>query len=494
MPGLVELGGERAVSDARAVVASSLVELGLTALRDDAQLIASELVGNALLHGQGPVTLSVKPLKGGVRIEIADTSPTLPMRGLGATDAMTGRGLRVVEALASDWGAVRTSPGKVIWAVLSTQPLAESLDDISAEELLARWTEIDDEAAGGDGRFDIELGDVPTHLLVAAKTHVDNLVREFSLATAASGEPGVVAETSLSARLAELLHTVTTRFAEARAAIKKQALSSAARSADRTHLSIRLRPDAAEAGEEYLRVLDEIDRYCRGARLLTLESPSAHRVFRRWYVGEIVSQLRAAESRRAATAVSFESFLLHEVERLVASQAAIDRASRLSRVAAALVRADAQDGAAKAVVDEAVAGLGANAGALLIRRTDRISVAAAVGYPAGIVAALDNELIEAELPAATALRTGEAVWLASVTDLLDSFPALAAFEPGTASLCVVPLTRHRRTTGALRLSFAVPRVFDFDERTFITALAAQAALALDTAYPPGPFGGRVEAQ
>ncbi len=54
----------------------------------------------------------------------------------------------------------------------------------------------------GEVRVHIELGDVPTDLLLAAKSHVDNVVREFALASTGA-ERGVTAE--LPAQLASLL-------------------------------------------------------------------------------------------------------------------------------------------------------------------------------------------------------------------------------------------------------------------------------------------------
>jgi hypothetical protein len=429
--------------------------------------------------------LAIDAVEGGLRIEVADGSATLPMRGLGGADAMTGRGLLMVDALAADSGAIRTSTGKVVWALLRPGTVAQAVADVSADELLSRWAEPGLDGDGVDPRFDVDLGDVPTDLLVAAKTHVDNVVREFALMTAGSNDGGVGAATLVPAHLARVLQAVTTRFADARGAIKKRALAAAARGETRTRLRVRLTSDAADAGMEYLRCLDQIDRYCRGARLLTLESPATHKAFRRWYVTEIVRQLRGSGEGKDVATLSFESFLLAEVERLTAAEAAADRASRLARVAAAVVRADVQDDVAAAIVQEAVAGMNASAGALITSRSRRLQVAAAVGYAPPLVAALNAEPIDAELPAATVMRTGRAVWLESSAELTDRFPQLEVFEHGTVSLCVVPLLLHGRTIGALRLSFDTPHVFDSDERGFITAVAGQAALALRAARKRG---------
>ena len=65
------------------------------------------------------------------------------------------------------------------------------------------------------------LGDVPTDLLIEAKAHMDNLVREFSM-TPAGGS------TDLPEHYMRLIRTVVHTFSDARDAIKRQALAAAA--------------------------------------------------------------------------------------------------------------------------------------------------------------------------------------------------------------------------------------------------------------------------
>src|SRR5205085_6222188 len=89
------------------------------------------------------------------------------------------------------------------------------------------------------------------------------------------------------------------------------------------------------------------------------------------------------------------------------------------------------------------------------------------------------ESIETELPAAVALRTGEAVWIESRKERDLQFPELLELEPDTVSVCAVPLDVQGRRLGALRFSFNEPRLFDEDERRFVLTMAAQAAQALD---------------
>jgi serine phosphatase RsbU (regulator of sigma subunit) len=126
-----------------------------------------------------------------------------------------------------------------------------------------------------------------------------------------------------------------------------------------------------------------------------------------------------------------------------------------------------------------VAALGAAAAAVLLATdADRLVLPGAVGYDEALLARLRNDSREADLPAAVALRTGDAIWLESRAERDDRFPELAA---STVALCAVPLAVQGRRLGALRFSFSEARLFSEDERRFIMALAGQTAQALDRA-------------
>jgi anti-sigma regulatory factor (Ser/Thr protein kinase) len=88
---------------------------------DDVVLVASELVGNAVVHATGPqgadpldVSWDVQP--DAVVIRVLDGSPQLPMRRSSDTADRSGRGLSIVAAIALDWGVRRSGTGKLVWA------------------------------------------------------------------------------------------------------------------------------------------------------------------------------------------------------------------------------------------------------------------------------------------------------------------------------------------------------------------------------------------
>ncbi|OHV35337.1 protein serine phosphatase [Pseudofrankia sp. EUN1h] len=484
----------RAVPRSRRLVSATLagIEPPLRALRADVALIAGELLTNALLHGKPPITLRVLTQGSGLRVEVADASPTTPTRGRPSSESFTGRGLAIVHSLAARWGCSPDGAGKVVWAELDAA--AETSPPQPTERPPASPppntpvtgrhttppTQPHPPVAPAPAHYPVSIGDIPTDLLLAAKSHVDNLVREFTLASrgAASGESGAVPP-----HLAELITVVTTRFAAPREAIRRQALAAAAARRPRTTLELSLPLSAADAAEEYLVALDKADEYARAARLLTVETPPAHWAFRRWYISSIITQLRAAGSGQPPPAPpSFEEFLLRALAEVSTARRAAERGARLQAATAALASTTRPEQVAEVVLTEGVAALGANGGSLLVPLDgDLLAVPGAVGYPGELVAQLRAERRDAPLPAAEAIREGQAVWLESVAEDHARYPQLHQLEPTTVSLCALPLSVGAEVLGALRFSFDYPRLFGPEDREFAGALAAQTALALERA-------------
>jgi anti-sigma regulatory factor (Ser/Thr protein kinase) len=87
-----------------------LVEIG------DAEVITSELLGNAVRHGGDDVTVLVDYDGQRVRIAVGDGSRELPQSRRPDADDVHGRGLTIVEALASEIGVSLTVDGKRVWA------------------------------------------------------------------------------------------------------------------------------------------------------------------------------------------------------------------------------------------------------------------------------------------------------------------------------------------------------------------------------------------
>lgn len=108
----------------------------------DTELVVTELVTNAALHGRPPITVRVL-LGGCVRVEVGDAGRFAPVMVGRNVDAMTGRGLSLVAALASDWGIeVLPEGGKLVWVEMERVasvpvPRVEPVIDVGA--FLEAW-------------------------------------------------------------------------------------------------------------------------------------------------------------------------------------------------------------------------------------------------------------------------------------------------------------------------------------------------------------------
>lgn len=88
---------------------------------DTAVLLTSELVVNAARHGQGEVTLEVTLADNRLQVSVTDAGPGEPIPQHGDEQFHElGRGLALVEELATRWGVEPASPvGKTVWFELS---------------------------------------------------------------------------------------------------------------------------------------------------------------------------------------------------------------------------------------------------------------------------------------------------------------------------------------------------------------------------------------
>ncbi|MYX32891.1 MULTISPECIES: SpoIIE family protein phosphatase [unclassified Streptomyces] len=114
----------RGVKDARKFVRDCLRSWRLEAVADDMELMASEIVTNALTHADSYVELRLRLHPDRVRLEVRDTDVTPPLpSSLSACEeenarAEHGRGLIIVDAL-GEWGISPSGRGKVVWCEIA---------------------------------------------------------------------------------------------------------------------------------------------------------------------------------------------------------------------------------------------------------------------------------------------------------------------------------------------------------------------------------------
>ncbi|WP_330173310.1 SpoIIE family protein phosphatase [Streptomyces sp. NBC_01498] len=111
----------RSVATARAFVRDTLQGWGHADVVDDAVVLTSELVTNAVIHAGTSADVLCLRKEDGVRVEVSDRYPEreIPMQGtglsLGSPDRENGRGLLLCAALASRWGVDYTPTHKRVW-------------------------------------------------------------------------------------------------------------------------------------------------------------------------------------------------------------------------------------------------------------------------------------------------------------------------------------------------------------------------------------------
>ncbi len=86
-----------------------------------AVLLVDEVVTNAMVHSAGDFTLELLVDSDRLRVSVRDTSSKMPVLRQAPVDRERGRGLAIVSAWASSWGADACAEGKRVWFEL---PLA----------------------------------------------------------------------------------------------------------------------------------------------------------------------------------------------------------------------------------------------------------------------------------------------------------------------------------------------------------------------------------
>ncbi|MFB7935413.1 ATP-binding protein [Streptomyces sp. NPDC056039] len=116
-----------AVPSARRRVIALAQDLGLPLsdqMLENVELLASEVIANAILHTDAPCDVAVTRTEERLRVEVTDTEPSLPSAGKAGPDDESGRGLLLVNALADAWGTRPEPTGKTTWFEITPEPSA----------------------------------------------------------------------------------------------------------------------------------------------------------------------------------------------------------------------------------------------------------------------------------------------------------------------------------------------------------------------------------
>ncbi|WP_336109603.1 SpoIIE family protein phosphatase [Streptomyces sp. PTD9-10] len=111
-------GDPEALSHARHMICAAVRSWGARDRADEIELVAGELITNALMHTEGSAIVTLRVLEGSgrrLRVEVEDSSSALPRRRDAGVDGVSGRGLLLVDRLADVWGVEARGGGKCVW-------------------------------------------------------------------------------------------------------------------------------------------------------------------------------------------------------------------------------------------------------------------------------------------------------------------------------------------------------------------------------------------
>lgn len=109
-------GDARAVRHARRFTSRLCERAGLDGdMCATAVLLTSELVTNAVVHGRSEARLRVLVGQGRIRVEVGDDNSRYPVVQAADPDALDGRGLQLLDVVATRWGVREDTVGKIVW-------------------------------------------------------------------------------------------------------------------------------------------------------------------------------------------------------------------------------------------------------------------------------------------------------------------------------------------------------------------------------------------
>lgn len=125
------------VPKARRFVLHCMAEWSLEHLCETAALLVSEVVSNAVLHARTDIVVTAAHLGGSVEVRVTDGSPMAPVPRRHSAESTTGRGVQLLDQLASSWEVLQEAGGKTVRFVVDGEadPWAAFRDDA--------WQELD---------------------------------------------------------------------------------------------------------------------------------------------------------------------------------------------------------------------------------------------------------------------------------------------------------------------------------------------------------------
>lgn len=304
---LILTTGPRSVQEARRWAVRTCEAIGRQDLTECAELGVSELVTNAVLHGEPPVRLQLRGTPDHPRIEVYDGSKVPPQPGSaaggidldafdldafdsGAADTFDvssltafGRGLDIVARAAVAWGTVVEDDGKAVWF----EPAGEFSDAAGAEHQLMAPPTLGEQRTRM-GQVAIQMIGIPVRSFVQFQRHYRDLRREIRLLALAHETDYPLAKV-----LSEHFNALELPL---RHGMGREQVDDALEAGEETiDLRLRMAPQVARQIGELIDLLDAADDFSRAERLLTAPRTPEQRAFQIWFLGEFRRQAAGAK-------------------------------------------------------------------------------------------------------------------------------------------------------------------------------------------------------
>ena len=286
---------------AREWVTGILGDIGREELAESARLGVSELVTNAILHAEPPITVSVRGTVSHPRIEVVDHSLAPPQRrqmhllvDLDDEHSWTtmGRGLDLVASYSDRWGAdvSRDGSGKVVWFEPSEGPQEAPVEG-DVFDFDGALTALNLEPIDPSQLLTIVLLGMPVELFSHLRRHFGEMGRELRLLAISHSDSHPLAlefsETYLQVEY-ERRHVRGVEWLD-------RAMADGTPTVD---LSYAAPPTAPATMERLGMLIERVYDELVGGVLLSTRPPEELIALQRWYLGEFARQAKGEEPLR----------------------------------------------------------------------------------------------------------------------------------------------------------------------------------------------------
>jgi PAS domain S-box-containing protein len=278
------------VGEARRFVAAGLTDHGLDEeVVESGVLLTSEVITNAVVHCSSSVRLRLTVSEGeGALVEAFDACTLVPMQRQADEDSVTGRGLAMVELLASAYGTASANSGKVVWFTVGGP-------DHLALPGQPGWSP---QPTDGHGELvQVLLRGVPLGLYDVMRRHNESLLREYQIHLLSQSSPGGVGSDEASDAREDLARVVRARGTVATAVceVARTAGPAADDPVARFDVPVALTREEVVACADLPAVVDRAEALARDGLFLTRPALPELLSLRNWVFPEVAAQAGGAE-------------------------------------------------------------------------------------------------------------------------------------------------------------------------------------------------------